>query len=391
MVGPTGWAKPVAPPDFLIRKVLARDTFGVQAGPKKSLKTHDNQALGLSAATGLPLYRHPEFVVPRPVKVLYIVGEGGEKPVTRVLQRMARAYGLSLDEIVADPAFPLVLAFGAAALNSTELRGEVRALLDEHQPGLVLTESFYNFHPADVEASNLYARGGLIDSYHMLIRTECEGATSLMTDHYRSTNTGRTLDLDAISMAGQAENADSWITRHHRNAPDVGAGVFTLRQEFGSRQWGATRWTVEWHLGGFNHDLGSHDGDITWDITSEIGGAAGVGDEEIATVVFVNDHAGHMYLQKYVREHPNMTKTEIQDAMQAVTKLPRQKVRELWAKTQELGLITRRSVRREENDPQTGDTRLVTRAVWFPGTGEDTLAEDLRTWGGETEQVSDGD
>ena len=39
VMGPTEWAKSVPDPEFLIEKVLCQDTSGVNAGPKKSLKT----------------------------------------------------------------------------------------------------------------------------------------------------------------------------------------------------------------------------------------------------------------------------------------------------------------------------------------------------------------
>jgi hypothetical protein len=59
--GPTEWAKPVGPTEFVIPGVLCEDTFGPNAGPKKSLKTHDNGALALSIATGISLYCNDVF------------------------------------------------------------------------------------------------------------------------------------------------------------------------------------------------------------------------------------------------------------------------------------------------------------------------------------------
>ena len=52
VMGPTEWAKPPRQIEFLIAKALCRGTFGVNGGPKKSLKTHDNLAIALSVATG---------------------------------------------------------------------------------------------------------------------------------------------------------------------------------------------------------------------------------------------------------------------------------------------------------------------------------------------------
>jgi hypothetical protein len=300
------WAKPVGDPKFFVAKALCQDTFGVNAGPKKSLKTHDNQALGFSVATGINLYRNPLFPVLHTGTVLYIVGEGGEIPVRRTLHRMARAYGLKISDLANDPDFPLKCAFGAAPLDSKEFRDELRQGLDTCQPDLVLIESFYNFHPRDLEAGNLFARGQVIDTYHKFIRNECDGATSLITDHWRSTNTGKTLDLDNISMAGQAENADSWIMRNHHSAPDVEVGEFFMHTGFGSRQWGGTEWYVNWHLGPFDHDQGHHVGEISWDVNPAVGNGNGSGN--------TNASAGPLDRQKlileYLKLNPDTTKNK---------------------------------------------------------------------------------
>ena len=251
-----------APTEFLIKRVLKTDTFGVNGGPKKSLKTHDNLAIGLAVATGTNLYNDARFEVPQPRKVLYIVGEGGENQIARIFQRMLKAYGIKPEDV--DSTFPFVAAFGAAPLDSPKLKDEIKRLLDDHQPELTMMESFYNFHPAGVTASNLYERGQLIDEYHKLIRADGSGVTSLLTDHTKKSATG--LDLDEISMSGQAENADSWIMRGHRMKPSVQTGDFWLTTSFNGRDWGGTTYDVDWHLGPFNHDKNAHDGTISWDV-----------------------------------------------------------------------------------------------------------------------------
>lgn len=307
VLGPTEWAKPVPPTEFLISKVLCADTFGVNAGPKKSLKTHDNQAIAFAVATGTNLYRNPEFPVKRTGKVLYIVGEGGVVPVRRTLHRMARAYGLTLADVAGDPDFGLIAAFGAAPIDSEAFRDELRRLLDTHQPELVLIESFYNFHPKDVEAANLFSRGQVIDGHHKFVRSECVGATSIMTDHYRSTG-GKSLDLDNISMAGQAENADSWITRIHRKDANVADGEFALQTGFGSRQWGGTEWHIDWHLGKFDHDAGQHVGEISWDVnpvTAKTSSRAGSG-HDTKTV-----EGQRQLILAYIDNHEMEPKTKI--------------------------------------------------------------------------------
>ncbi|GAA2555406.1 bifunctional DNA primase/polymerase [Mycolicibacterium diernhoferi] len=303
------WAEPVPPVRWIIKGTLCEDTFGPNAGPKKSLKTHDNQAIAFACATAQPLYLNPEFAVPKARKVLYIVGEGGELPVRRTLQRMARAYGLNLDKVRRDPDFPLVAAFGAAPMDGDAFVNELKALLDTHQPELVLIESFYNFHPRELETGNLYQRGQAIDEFHKLVRGECAGATSILTDHFRSTGVGKSIDLDNISMAGQAENADSWILRNHREAPDVPAGEFRLRTEFNSRQWGGNAWDVDWHLGRFEPEVGGHDGEISWDVnpasnTANGGSARGPSNNERAALIL-----------DYVDTHPEASRTAVVDAL----------------------------------------------------------------------------
>lgn len=261
--GPADWAKPVPATRFLIKRVLTSDTWGVNGGPEKSLKTHDNQAIALAVATGKNLYGCSLFPVTKSGKVLYIVGEGGQNQVFRTLHRMCKAYGVSPTDVAKDPDFPLVVVFGAAPLDSDPLRDEIKALLDHHQPDLVLMESFYNFHP-DVNAANLYERGQVIDSYHKLVRAGGSDVVSLLTDHNKKG--ANELGLRHISMAGQAENSDSWIQRKHRRDPDVRAGEFWLTTSFNGRDWGGSTFDIDWHLGPFNHDLNAHDGQISWNV-----------------------------------------------------------------------------------------------------------------------------
>ena len=186
------------------------------------------------------------------------------------MRRMARAYGINPTEIESDPAFPLVAAFGAAPLDSEQLRDDIRRVFDEYgQFDLVLMESFYNFHPAAVDAKNLYERGQVLDAYHKFIQSVGgPDTTSLLTDHYRSTGKTNSMDLDNISMAGQAR------------APTAGLRGITPRRQMclrvifgygppltaGSGVVPNGRLTGS--LGPFDHDVGHHVGEIGWDVRS---------------------------------------------------------------------------------------------------------------------------
>lgn len=253
-------AQPVAPVQFYIQSVLAKDTFGPNAGAKKSLKTHTNLALGAAAASGRPLFNFDQFKVPKPVPVLYIVGEGGNKPFRRLLRRVCAAYGAELEEL------PLFAMFGTAPMDDTRFVDELKRGLDLAQPAIVVMESFYNFHPAIKDTGNLYSRGQAIAEYHGLVRAELVDATSLLTDHFRSTGVTE-LDLDSISMSGQAENADSWIMLGHREPPSIETGEFRLVANFGSRQGFGRFWNVDWHCGVFDDELGDYVGGISWDVS----------------------------------------------------------------------------------------------------------------------------
>ena len=53
----------------------------------------------------------------------------------------------------------------------------------------------------------------------------------------------------------------------HREDPDVDAGLFRLKLDIGSRQWGGTTWDLDLDIGRFDEDTGQHDGEISWDIS----------------------------------------------------------------------------------------------------------------------------
>ena len=382
LMAPSEWAKPVDPTEFLIRGALCRDTFGVNGGPKKSLKTHENCALLIAVAYGLPLYGHSTFEVPKAQSSLYIIGEGGEKPMRRTLLRMGKAYGLTADEILIDPRAPLHIAFGSAPANSPAFRDEIKRLLDTVQPeGLVALESFYNFHPNEVQAGNLYERGGAIDQVHRLFKAErAPGLVSLITDHFRANGTSGKLDLDDISMAGQAENADSWILRKVTDK-DVQRGEFELSVKYGSRQWGETNWKVRWHLGEFDHEAGEHTGDISWDVTAAEGAEAarakqGRGDGNPVRRVPAEFRMGHML--GYIKANPHMLKTEHLTALAFATDVAQKTWSGLHATALAEGLIEKTKIERDENG------RTVKRSAFkVTVTGAQKAISDDREEGGK--------
>ena len=191
--------------------------------------------------------------------------------------------------------------FGAAPLNSDRLRDEIKEKLDRLQPDYVSMESFYNFHPVEVSAANLYERGQVIDSYHKHVRQGGEDVVSMLTDHNKKG--ANELGLRHISMSGQAENSDSWIQRIHRRDPDIVAGEFWLTTSFNSRNWGGSTFDVDWHLGPFDHDAGCHTGDISWDVCPNKGGAGGGVDSgmKLDVGILVSDNRGNTTGRRFSR------------------------------------------------------------------------------------------
>ena len=93
--GPTEWAKPVKPTKFLIKQALCTDTWGVnrRAGeiPENSRQRRDWD-VDCHGKKSIPIELFPVYQG----KVCYIIGEGGEKQILRLLHRMCRAYGIKL-------------------------------------------------------------------------------------------------------------------------------------------------------------------------------------------------------------------------------------------------------------------------------------------------------
>ena len=231
-----------------------------------------------------------------------------------------------------------------------------------------------------MNAANLYERGQVIDGYHRLVRDGGENVISLLTDHLRSTNVSKSLDLDNISMAGQAENADSWIIRQplKKNVRD---GDFSMHIGFNSRQWRGTDWKVDWHLGKFDFEKGCHIGEISWDIAPAYDSPADEKDN-IDKIRFNNDDEVMAHIRSQILKNPRMTKSEHLALIYGEVQITKVRLNALWAKARELGAIYQQKVERDEDNPKNpGQTRSVTREVWLPGQGEATATEQRDTWG----------
>ncbi|WP_416063034.1 AAA family ATPase [Rhodococcus indonesiensis] len=229
-------AQPVPPMEWLVRGVWPRRSFGPMGGEKKTLKSYNLLSMSVAVASGEPLFG--EFKVESPGPVIYYVGEGGRVPFQRRVQAIARAYGVDLAEL------PLDAVFEVGSLDSPEFTDELKRKLDEIQPELVILDPLYAFHPAGVEAQNLYERGRMLAQLSALTANE---TALVVADHFRKTGAAD-LDLDSIAQTGMGQWADSWILQKHRVDADLANGKYQLAVEFGSRQWGGSRWELDWQL-----------------------------------------------------------------------------------------------------------------------------------------------
>ena len=337
-------AQPVPPMRWLVRGVWPERSHGPLAGAKKSLKSWNALALAVAVASGLPYLGVDKFAVELPGPVLVFNGEGGQVPYQRRFQRIAKAYGVNPADL------PIWATFGVGPLDGPVFREAMKAHLDKVQPVLVILDPLYVYHPANVEAQNLYERGRMLGGLSNLVGHE---TALVVVDHYRKTG-GRNLDLDEIGQSGVAQWADSWILQAHREDPDLEAGRFRLSVEFGSRQWGGDRWAVDWDCGKFDYDAGTPESDITWSVEA-FDGRSGRGrararkltDDDLRQLVFT-----------WIANHPPTTRTQVVREVAAQFEVGDNRVAAAFKAIKDAGQI----VPRKEKVPE--GERKVTREVW---------------------------
>ncbi|WP_188486817.1 AAA family ATPase [Williamsia phyllosphaerae] len=326
-------ARPVPPMEWLIHGVWPANSFGPVGGEKKTLKSYNLMAIALAVSSGLPLFG--EFQVESAGPVLYYAAEGGQAPFQRRLQSIAAGYEIdSLGDL------PLHAVFDVGGLDEDEFTDALRRHLDVLQPSLVILDPLYAFHPAGIEAGNLYDRGRMLAQF----TNELHGQAALMiADHFKKTG-GSALDLDSISQTGMGQWADSWVLQRHRRPPDLDAGTYNLAVEFGSRQWGGGRWDLNWHLPTIAALEAGASSPVSWsieryDLTGEEGRAA--------------DSIDHRILSTLRARPGTLTESQLAKAVGGNKTTAKSAIDRLRAD----GLITAKSAKRREG------TRDVTREV----------------------------
>jgi len=321
------------PPTWTIKGLVISPTYGMLAGPEKSLNSYIAQIMAAGAAAGLPVLG--QFEVPKPVTVLMFVGEGGQSPYTRRLKRIAAAYGVNLADL------PLLTSFDVASVVSDVFRHSFVQHLKEYRPAITIIEPYYAFHGTASEGKMLYEEG---DQLVWLSHTAEEyGSSLIIGNHYNQTGSGS--GLRRITGAGPAEWSDSWwIVEKDENRSDVTSGHFELAFEVGSRQWGATSWDLTVDLGPFDDDTLDNEGDITWTVHRSSGKRGGSGGTADFILALVTQHPFEFTKSQIVTTCGGR-KTDAENVFRAMVLN---------------GTIEMQSVLRKEG------TRQVTREVWGP-------------------------
>ena len=258
LISPGELALPVPPMEWLIKGLWPAGSYGPWGGAKKTLKTYTATLAAVAVAAGVPAFGMAEWAVPRAQPVIYFGGEGGRSMHMRRLQRVAEFYGVDLAEI------PFYLVTDVGPFNSPEFRTAARQHIEGLGAGLMVLDSLYNYHPANVEATNLYERGRLLGGLSAL--TTDLGCAAWVVDHFNKNGSG--IDLDRLAQAGMAAWADSWALWEHASDPDVPAGRFTLNAGIGSRQWGGDEHTVHLDIGAYDVEASTYLSPIKVDVTS---------------------------------------------------------------------------------------------------------------------------
>ena len=224
--------------NWLVRHVMVVPTYGQIAGEKKTLKTYLSQYLAVAVATGEKFLG--EFPVEKQGNVVMFVGEGGKIPWTRRMPRIAESVGISdVGEA------PIHAVFQTAPLLSPAFKGTVETAIEKLDPVLTIIDPFYAYHGSETNSANLHEEGALLTAVAAPFIEH--GSNLLIVNHFKKGTESR--GLNRITMAGSGEWVDSWVFTAEREPANLNSGDFYIAAEFGSRQWGGSRWEIDFNIG----------------------------------------------------------------------------------------------------------------------------------------------
>ncbi|KXC05174.1 AAA family ATPase [Microbacterium hominis] len=343
-------AQPVPAMSWLVKDVWPSGAYGVSGGAKKTLKTYNLLALVIAVASGKPFLG--KFVVPEPRPVVMYLAEGGRTSTMRRLQQIAEWMGADLASL------PISMSFDSAPIGSAELTTALRRDIAIDRPGLVVLDALYAFHAADIEVSNLYARGQMLREIERLVVAPDRGL--IIADHF-SKMRSQELDLDAVSQSGVGEWVQSWILAKHRVSPKVSEGEFRLAVQYGGREGYGNEWAIDWSLGALGDD-GIHAGPV--EVSVRPLGDASPSDEKPVHGGIFGDTPQDLMIQalmlRLVEMHPyTYTKTNCVEKVRRVVRVGTTAVRAQYELLSSEGYIDEQKVAPPNNPAGRQDSRAA--------------------------------
>jgi len=215
----------------------------------------------------------------------------------------------------------------------------------------VVLDSLYNYHPANIEVTNLYERGRLLAGLSAPLVDR--GIALWVVDHFNKSGSG--IDLDRLAQSGMSAWADSWLLFEHGADPDVVNGTFTISTGVGSRQWGGEEWTLHVDIGPFDKESS------TYFTTMKVEAQGGITKQSSSRVDNVDVSQA---ILSQVEAHPDLTYNTAREAVKKVCRVGDDRLKAEWDRLEKGLRLVSHPAKVEEG------TRNVTRDVWRVGDGK---------------------
>jgi hypothetical protein len=199
--------------DYLLPDLIAKGQPLVLAGAKKNLKTSIMIAAGIALASGTPFLG--KFPVPRAVNVGLMSGESGAAVLQETAQRIAKAGGLTADQLAC-----LHWSFQLPALGNNLHLDALERFIDDEQLEFLCLDPAYLCVPLAADAANLFAVGQYL--WPLSTIGQRTGCTVGIAHHTRKNvaDPFAPPELEDIAWSGFQEWARQWILLGRRERYD---------------------------------------------------------------------------------------------------------------------------------------------------------------------------
>jgi hypothetical protein len=242
--------------EWVVRGWLVAGSYGMLAGPEKSLKTWIAVFESLAIATGKPLFGRFEVVKPGPV--LFFTGEGTAGLLWSRLRHAAR--GMGIEDADFD-ALPIRVCDDVGPLTGAAFQQTLAHEIATREPVLTIIDPLYTYVAADADAGNLFSMGSFLVAASSVTS---EAGVALKIGHHLRKSAGEHPTLADVTQSGSREWVSAWQLVSHREPPDLERGIFKLRLGVGSRVGFGGVWELDIVLGPFDEDTLQYSGTPTF-------------------------------------------------------------------------------------------------------------------------------